>query len=141
MKINYNVTGSERKALVQVIGQAVREKPVYMKMPTCAYAIGDIIVNRNGEMIWDERTDEATIRRVSEALATAGYTTNDVVAEKAKADGAIQSTEKGAAGGVAELDATGKVPTSQLPAYVSDVYEGYLAGNKNDRDKSICRSE
>lgn len=47
-------------------------------------------------------------------------------AEKAKADGAIQSTEKGAAGGVAELDATGKVPTSQLPAYVSDVYEGYL---------------
>lgn len=47
-------------------------------------------------------------------------------AEKAKADGAIQSTEKGTAGGVAELDANGKVPTSQLPAYVSDVYEGYL---------------
>lgn len=36
-------------------------------------------------------------------------------AEKAKADGAIQSTEKGAANGVAELDANGKVPTSQLP--------------------------
>ena len=86
MKINYNVTGSERKALVQVIGQAVREKPVYMKMPTCAYAIGDIIVNRNGEMIWDELTDDATIRRVTEALATAGYTTKDVVAEKAKAE-------------------------------------------------------
>ena len=42
-------------------------------------------------------------------------------AEKAKADGAIQSTEKGAANGVAELDANGKVPTSQLPAYVDDV--------------------
>ena len=42
-------------------------------------------------------------------------------AEKAKADGAIQSTEKGVANGVAELDANGKVPTSQLPAYVDDV--------------------
>ena len=42
-------------------------------------------------------------------------------AEKAKADGAIQSTEKGTANGVAELDANGKVPTSQLPAYVDDV--------------------
>lgn len=42
-------------------------------------------------------------------------------AEKAKTDGAIQSTEKGVANGVAELDANGKVPTSQLPAYVDDV--------------------
>ena len=42
-------------------------------------------------------------------------------AEKAKADGAIQSTEKGVANGVAELNANGKVPTSQLPAYVDDV--------------------
>ena len=42
-------------------------------------------------------------------------------AEKAKADGAIQSTEKGTANGVAELDSNGKVPSSQLPSYVDDV--------------------
>lgn len=46
-------------------------------------------------------------------------------AEKAKADGAIQSTEKGTAGGVAELDEYGHVPVSQLPSFVSDVIEGY----------------
>lgn len=39
--------------------------------------------------------------------------------------GAIPSTEKGAASGVAELDANGKVPSSQLPSYVDDVKEGY----------------
>lgn len=35
--------------------------------------------------------------------------------------GAIPSTDKGANGGVAELDANGKVPSSQLPSYVDDV--------------------
>lgn len=33
---------------------------------------------------------------------------------------------KGAAGGVAELDQNGKVPSSQLPGYVDDVIEGYF---------------
>lgn len=40
--------------------------------------------------------------------------------------GAIASIEKGTASGVAELDANGKVPSSQLPSYVDDVKEGYL---------------
>jgi len=45
------------------------------------------------------------------------------------AGGYIAATEKGAANGVAELDATGKVPSAQLPSYVDDV-EAYanLAG-------------
>ena len=38
--------------------------------------------------------------------------------------GAIPSTDKGANGGVAELDSNGKVPSSQLPSYVDDVLEG-----------------
>lgn len=37
--------------------------------------------------------------------------------------GAIASTDKGANNGVAELDSTGKVPSSQLPSYVDDVLE------------------
>ena len=40
--------------------------------------------------------------------------------------GAIAATLKGTANGVAELDSTGKVPSSQLPSYVDDVIEGYL---------------
>ena len=39
--------------------------------------------------------------------------------------GAIDSSLKGAVNGVAELDANGKVPSSQLPSYVDDVIEGY----------------
>ena len=37
--------------------------------------------------------------------------------------GAIPAGQKGAAGGVAELDGTGRVPSTQLPSYVDDVAE------------------
>lgn len=36
---------------------------------------------------------------------------------------AIPASQKGAANGVAELDSTGKVPSTQLPSYVDDVLE------------------
>lgn len=40
--------------------------------------------------------------------------------------GAIPSTQKGAAGGVAELDDSGRVPAAQLPSYVDDVIDSYI---------------
>lgn len=38
----------------------------------------------------------------------------------------ISASEKGAANGVATLNANGKVPGEQLPSYVDDIVEGYL---------------
>ena len=40
--------------------------------------------------------------------------------------GAVASTAVGVAGGVASLDESGKIPSTQLPSYVDDVVEGYL---------------
>ena len=73
MKYCYRVTKSERKAMVQVIAEALGATPVYQGVPTCAYVIGDISVNTDCELVWDERTDDGTIRKVTEALAAAGY--------------------------------------------------------------------
>ena len=42
----------------------------------------------------------------------------------------LDVTQKGSAGGVASLDNTGKVPSSQLPSYVDDVVEGYYYNGK-----------
>lgn len=42
----------------------------------------------------------------------------------------IPTTQKGTVNGVAELDANGKVPSSQLPSYVDDVIEGYYHNDK-----------
>ena len=42
----------------------------------------------------------------------------------------IPNSLKGAANGLAELDSSGKVLSSQLPSYVDDVIEGYLYNSK-----------
>ena len=39
MKLNYNVTGKERKRMVAVIGEVTEIKPIYTRMPECAYVI------------------------------------------------------------------------------------------------------
>lgn len=51
----------------------------------------------------------------AKASSKPSYTASEV--------GAIATTAKGAASGVAELDANGKVPSSQLPSFVDDVLE------------------
>lgn len=51
----------------------------------------------------------------AKASAKPTYTASEV--------GAIATSAKGAANGVASLDSTGKVPSSQLPSYVDDVLE------------------
>jgi hypothetical protein len=47
-----------------------------------------------------------------------------------KLDSKLNSSLKGAKSGLAELDANGLVPTSQLPSFVDDVIEGYLYSSK-----------
>lgn len=73
MQRKYNVTGADRKELVGIIGNTVGMKPVYKFMPTCAYVISNITVEKDGTMVWDERTDEDTIKKVTDALAAAGF--------------------------------------------------------------------
>lgn len=45
-------------------------------------------------------------------------------------DNKLAVSLKGAVNGLAELDANGKVPSSQLPSYVDDVIEGYYYNSK-----------
>jgi len=60
---------------------------------------------------------------------TTAATPNSVKQAYDLAAAAIPSSEKGAANGVATLDATGRVPSGQLPSYVDDVLEyANLAG-------------
>ena len=77
MKATYNVTGDERKALVRIISEVIGMKPVYMRMPTCAYVIAGITVEQDGAVVWDERTDDTTIDAVKAALSDAGFTAEE----------------------------------------------------------------
>lgn len=57
--------------------------------------------------------NKAVKAAITDAIANAAY---------------IPTSQKGANSGVAELDANGKVLSSQLPSYVDDVIEGYKSG-------------
>lgn len=59
---------------------------------------------------------------MNKPVSTAQQAAIDAVKEDA-AGKYIPLTQKGAASGVASLDSTGKVPSSQLPSYVDDVLE------------------
>jgi len=73
MKVNYNVTGAERKELVKVLSEVIGMKAIYKFMPTCAYVVNNITVEKDGTMVWDERTDQNTIEAVIIALSAAGF--------------------------------------------------------------------
>ena len=73
MKINYNVTGSDRKQLVSIITRETGVKATYKGMPSMAYCIDGITVEKDGTMVLDENTDAATIQKIIDALAAAGF--------------------------------------------------------------------
>ena len=57
-------------------------------------------------------------------------TKSDVSLGNVTNDAQVKRSEMGAASGVATLDSSGKVPSSQLPSYVDDVIEGYFYNSK-----------
>lgn len=73
MKIRYNVTGTERKRLVQTIGQFLEVKPKYLGMPSMAYEIDLYTVNRDGTLSFSDRTDSEEVEGLLEAITAAGF--------------------------------------------------------------------
>ena len=74
MERRFNATGERRKEMVKVISGIVGMKAVYMRMPTCAYAISNFTVSKEGTLAWDERSSEELVEKVLAGLAQAGFT-------------------------------------------------------------------
>lgn len=72
----------------------------------------------------------ATTGHESELVSVAGLKATLQAYKTNITDTKLNANLKGAANGVAELDENGKVPSSQLPAYVDDVIEGYYYNAK-----------
>ena len=73
MRIHYNVTGNERKALVKVIAETTGAKAEYKGMPTAAYEIDYFTVTKDGTLDFSDRSDSEEVETVLEALAAAGF--------------------------------------------------------------------
>lgn len=86
MERRFNVTGERRKEMVKAISGIVGMKAVYMRMPTCAYAISNFTVSKEGTLVWDERTDSGTVEKVLAGLAQAGFTAEPEETAEAQAE-------------------------------------------------------
>ena len=57
MELHFNVMGAERKRLVGIIEQAAGQKAVYLRVPTCAYQVGDYNVGKDGTVTFPDGTE------------------------------------------------------------------------------------
>lgn len=76
-KIKYNVTGSERQRLVGTIAHETGVKAVYKGVPSMAYAIGGLTVDREGSITWDESVTAEQIMQLEDVLAGAGFSAEE----------------------------------------------------------------
>lgn len=103
MKANYNVTGNDRKALVAAIENLTGDKAIYMRMPTCAYEIGDITVDKEGGVTCE---DADKLERIIHNLIADGFTPEDT--EEVESDD-VQAPPIGTKGTVTGVDDTGSL--------------------------------
>ena len=73
MTINYNVTGPDRKKLVQTIAEILECDAKYLGVPSCAYQIDYITVDKNSGLSFDDRADSDKIEQLIEALCEHGF--------------------------------------------------------------------
>jgi len=97
MTVNYNATGTRRKDMVKKVSEALGGWEVkYLGAPTFSYRVGDFEIDRNGALIFDDRTDTKLVESVLEALAQAGFECEEAqedIAAMTNADGEIEKPE------------------------------------------------
>lgn len=119
MRIEFNRTGAERKALVQAMGEILKVKPKYLGMPTAAYEIAYFTIDRNGMVEFDDMADSKEIENLLERLAERGFTAAEMPAvaqEKEAADdtGTANTAPQGESVGLTVEIPTDKVSCGNL---------------------------
>lgn len=74
MRVEFNRTGAERKALVTTVSEILGTKPKYMGMPTAAYDFGGLIVDKTGALEFEENIFPKDIGDLLDQLANRGFT-------------------------------------------------------------------
>lgn len=73
MKIEFDLTGTDRKALIRAISKITAAKTVYKFMSTYAYQIGSYTVARDGSLEFDDHADSEEIETLLEKLEQKGF--------------------------------------------------------------------
>ena len=80
MTYHFNVTGEDRKALVNKISEILQTKAKYLGMPTAAYQIGEYTVSKDGSL--STAGDADAMERLVHCLIGDGFTPEDTKEEE-----------------------------------------------------------
>jgi len=78
MTVKYNVTGTKRKELVQLISNFTGCESKYMGAPSFAYEVDYFTVDRDGALFFDDRADSEVIERLLEMLYDNGFEADEL---------------------------------------------------------------
>ncbi len=75
---NYNLSGRERKPLIDAISQMLDQPAVYQGAPSFAYTFGDYTVSRNGVLSCKDNINPENVSTLVEALRERGFVAENV---------------------------------------------------------------
>lgn len=123
----YSIATASTAGLVKPI--SVISKPTLQSVTTTSGRYYSVQMSSDGNMFvnvpWTD-TDTNTTYTVTTSgsgNAVTALSLSGTTITATRGSSFILASQKGVAGGVAELDSSGKVPSSQLPSYVDDVLE------------------
>lgn len=73
MTLRYNLTGSDRKRLVNAISEITSASAKYLGAPSFAYQVDYFTIDRNGGVTFDDRADSETIENLIDTLDSQGF--------------------------------------------------------------------
>lgn len=72
MMLHFNVPGPKRKELVGIISDCLGIPAKYLRVPSCAYQIGEFTVSKEGILEWPDSENDK-VRRIVETAIAAGF--------------------------------------------------------------------
>ena len=73
MEVKVNVTGERRKALVQALSELLEVKPKYLGPPSFSYQVEDLLIDKNGTVLFGEDAEQECVERILEGMRTRDF--------------------------------------------------------------------
>ena len=73
MEFKYNVTGPDRKRLVQAIAMILESDAKYLGVPSCAYQVDNFTISKDGIISFDDQTKSNEAEQLIERLCEMGF--------------------------------------------------------------------
>ena len=121
MTIICNVTGSERKRLVEALGAILLWEAVYTKAPTFAYVVNNYAVDKNGTILCPDSASPEEVEEIVAKLTVEGFTPE--ISEVPGSDETISENEAENPAEEAPAEVPAETPYVAAPAESSSPVE------------------